>query len=182
MTADHRAAVPATAHPTLEQLERRQLLAAGDLVPSFGRAGVVDVDSLRSASELLVQKSGKILVASGDSIYRFRANGRKLDRSFGHRGRLDLDRPINSMALDASDRILLAGGGAAGQWSFARYTPNGAPDTTLNGTGVVSARIGDDHAEGAAFIGVASDGKIVLAGTQDNDNDDPDLWDFQKPH
>ena len=51
---------------TLERLESRRLLAAGDVVRSFCRGGVLAMDKLGPASELLIQKNCKFLVSSGD--------------------------------------------------------------------------------------------------------------------
>jgi uncharacterized delta-60 repeat protein len=72
----------------------------------------------------------------------------------------------HALGVQADGKILRAGEvGVAYQRDFAvaRYTPDGAPDATFGGTGVVTAPVGtmDDAARALA---VQRDGKILVAG------------------
>jgi uncharacterized delta-60 repeat protein len=66
------------------------------------------------------------------------------------------------VAVQANDRIVVVGG-AAGRFAVARFTAQGAPDTTFSGDGVLTTSFaGDDEAHG---IAIQDDGKIVVVGT-----------------
>src|SRR5262245_33754530 len=86
---------------TLEHLESRTLLAASDLDPTFGTAGIVRPDATsRSAVVAAQQADGKIVVAGesapyfdrgvGITIARYKTDG-SVDSTFGSGGSVNLD-------------------------------------------------------------------------------------------
>src|SRR5688572_21592539 len=112
---------------SVEPLEGRRLLAAGDLDPTFGRGGVVLPDPTThrgGAAAVALQPDGKI-VSGGTfeperqgpvhfALLRYNADG-STDRSFGADGYVTAnpagaDRSfISDVAVQADGRILAAG-------------------------------------------------------------------------
>jgi uncharacterized delta-60 repeat protein len=171
-----------------EPLERRALLHAGDLDPTFGAGGTVLTDLAASAHDeahaLLVQPDGKYVVAGSvasayswlDSAFglaRYNPDG-TLDPTFGTGGRVlatfGRSASPSSLALAPGGRIVACGltsdPDAFGPRSFAvlRLNEDGTPDATFDGDGraVVSVDTSDVSTPGLA---VGGDGKIVLVGT-----------------
>src|SRR5689334_5842201 len=98
--------------PSFEPLEPRRLLAAatGDLDPTWGVDGVRVYDDITApAIGVATQSDGKFLVATGATVYRFRADG-SLDKSFGHRGQVTPDFSIFGLGIDHQGRIAVGGG------------------------------------------------------------------------
>lgn len=131
---------------------------------------------------LALQPDGKMVLAGYASgaggqigLARLRANGSR-DTSFSGDGRLtkNLSRGEDAawdVAIQPGDqKIVLAGRSGAGGGSFAalRYNPNGTPDASFSGDGVTMVNITSfiDVARGMAL---QPDGKIVLAGTADEE-------------
>ncbi|HZT59119.1 MAG TPA: hypothetical protein VFA21_10875 [Pyrinomonadaceae bacterium] len=80
------------------------------------------------------------------------------------------------------DGFIVAGGfarfSASGDdFAVARYTPNGSPDTTFNGTGKLTMRVSNDD-ERIYAIAREFDGKIVAAGFATTANSKPARHDF----
>ena len=69
---------------TLESLEPRRLLAAGDVDPTFGTAGQVELGN--NAELLIPQGGGKVLLVGADAISRRGQADFSLDTSFGSGG------------------------------------------------------------------------------------------------
>src|SRR3954471_11717920 len=89
---------PLGGRPTLECLEERCLLSAGDLDPSFGTGGMVlsDVSAFGLIHAVAVQDDGMVLVAGERSpasgmrdvaLARYATNG-QLDPTFGSAGKV----------------------------------------------------------------------------------------------
>ena len=164
--------------------------AHGSLDGTFGTAGEVVTDlggSIGSATSLLIQPDGKIVVAgltrlpgSYDEhppdfvVARYTTSG-ALDPTFGTGGVVTTgfqpgfsDIP-SGVALGPGGKIVAAGtglpGGASGPGviDIARYNPNGALDPTFDGDGMlVSAPSSDNGATGGVVV--QPDGKVVVAG------------------
>src|SRR3954452_15680224 len=166
----------------LEPLEPRHFLSAGDLDPAFGAGGVFAYPDIPGpAVGIATQSDGKYVVATHTTLYRFRANG-TLDKSFGHRGHIVPGFTLFGVGIDHSGRIAVGGGSADHQWAAARYTPAGAPDGTFNGSGQHITHAGaTEYDEIASVMPLQPDGKILVGGTQRNnepDNgDDDELYD-----
>jgi uncharacterized delta-60 repeat protein len=121
--------------PSLENLEERQLLNAGDLDLTFGGTGIVTtslgvVSSWNNVCDVAVQSDGKTVEVGtrrytskgtalvGVAIVRYNVNG-SLDTSFGTSGRvnLDLDTDLQnifhprpwSIAVQTDGKIVIAG-------------------------------------------------------------------------
>ena len=140
--------------------------AAGQLDQKFGLAGVVADPALDRPHAIALQGDGKTLVLAGmfaDEpgeggfffITRYHTNG-KIDKSFGHRGRVAVDN-VGQLTVQPDGKILFASAG-----TLRRFLTDGTPDLAFGG--------GDGAADNpAAFTGyrygLTADGKIVLAGT-----------------
>ena len=133
------------------------------LTPNFGA----------SASRLLIQPDGKIVIGGGGFVVgRYTSDG-KIDRSFGANGRISGgfgtgNGSLNALAIDTSGRIWAAGsvsytntGNAA--FVLARYTRDGIPDPAFGNNGFVITEFTGALDEANA-LALQADGKPVLAG------------------
>jgi uncharacterized delta-60 repeat protein len=165
----------------------------GTIDTTFGAAGMAA--SVASASALVLQGDGKILVAGaitsklnapltandiGFGVVRYNANG-SIDGSFGTRGVAitDFGATANdsgafAVAVQSTGDIVAAG--AAGVSSSAtftsssfgltRYTSAGKIDTTFGTNGIVITAINTGNVVSVInALAIQSDGKIVVAGT-----------------
>ena len=148
---------------TVEHLERRALLSAGSLDPSFGGDGTVTTDFQGAAGDrgrqIALQADGKILEVGWHqgfsvaevttSVTRFNADG-SLDTTFGNNGLVIVDVPdrgesIGSIGVAPNGKIYV------GTWStnppsdpvasdsdylIARLNIDGSLDTTFDGDGI----------------------------------------------
>ncbi len=98
----------------------------------------------------------RCLLAAGD-----------LDASFGNGGQVTTDLGavdvINSVAVQLDQRLVAAGTKGLSV-ALARYTPEGALDTTFGAGGIVTHDFGAGHYGGAEMVRIQTDGKIVVAG------------------
>jgi uncharacterized delta-60 repeat protein len=160
--------------------------AAGDLDPSFGKAGQVMTGFGRStdlANAVAVQADGKLVVVGTTytdndfsnedfAIARYLPDGR-LDQGFGVDGRVTTDFPglaavAAAVALQPDGKIVVAGGAFplfafGGDFKLARYNPDGTLDAGFGEGGIVTTRfVGGSF---AAAVALQGDGRIVAAGT-----------------
>jgi uncharacterized delta-60 repeat protein len=127
---------------------------------------------------IALQSDGAIVVAGGCQtpvlfdfcLTRFTAAG-LLDTSFGTAGfvvtQLSVgDDFLASMMLQSDGKIVVAGSCDAGRRAFcaARYSSNGALDSTFANSGVFIQTIGSGNSAAQA-VAIASTGQIVLAGS-----------------
>jgi uncharacterized delta-60 repeat protein len=164
----------------------------GAVDTTFAAAGTAA--SVASASALLLQSDGKIVVAGaitsklgaagsvndvGFGIVRYNPNG-TLDGTFGTGGVAITDfgaaNPVSgpfAAALQSNGDLVaagVAGVAASGTLSTAgfglsRYTSAGQVDTTFGTNGIVVTNIGSDHTSFVNGLAIQSDGKIVVTGT-----------------
>jgi uncharacterized delta-60 repeat protein len=164
----------------------------GTVDTTFGSAGIAA--SLPSASALLVQSDGKILVAGGATskvnappaasdvgfgLVRYNPNG-SLDRTFGTGGVAITDFGLSApdsasfaLALQSNGDIVAAG--AAGvnasgtlissSFGLSRYTSAGILDTTFGTGGEVITTIDSGQIAWITGLAIQSDGKIVAVAT-----------------
>jgi uncharacterized delta-60 repeat protein len=173
---------------------------SGNLDASFDEDGwaTTDLGGYDVVFSAAVQTDGKILGVgysnqadnSDFALVRYNADG-SLDPTFGTDGMVttDLgsveDRAF-SVALEPDGRIVAAGFSLDPVTSFsrfavARYTPDGALDSTFDGDGQVITAVGatTNHGVGGATaysVAVQSDGKIIAAGTAASQQEDLDLF------
>ncbi|HET9579460.1 MAG TPA: hypothetical protein VFP44_16635 [Usitatibacter sp.] len=157
-----------------------RFLANGTLDASFGTGGLTRFTW--PANAVALQSDGKVVVGGYSltgspakpsmTFGRFNPDG-SVDSTFGSGGTFAIapatsDEEINSIALDASGRIVGAGFTTGGFLDsvFVRLTGAGALDTTFNGSGRVAASMstGSDVVNAVA---IQADGKIVGAGWAD---------------
>jgi uncharacterized delta-60 repeat protein len=173
-----------------EPLEARQLMAAGDLDPTFG-GGTGRVTAYfgkewnANAQDVAVQADGKTVVVgylwrydakrnplSQMAIARFNVDG-SLDKSFGsaHTGKIvwsvgDIDEGrVRAVAIQPDGKIVVAGTAGVGDddaMAVVRFNPNGSFDNTFDKDGRVTVRINDSEAHDLAL---QKDGKIVVVGS-----------------
>ena len=163
--------------------------APGDLDLTFGVNGRVTTDVVASGIEgayaIAIEPNGKLVVVgtsqanggipSDFSAVRYNANG-GVDTSFNGTGRITTSFNVldyaHGVAVQPDGKIVVVGaagntGGVPFLFALARYTANGALDTTFNSTGKVTTAIGGAYDE-ASCVAVQNDGKIVVAGSAAN--------------
>jgi uncharacterized delta-60 repeat protein len=177
--------------PSLDVLEDRFLLAAGDLDTAFGNGGEV-LTAFPPASkqfkgtggnpfDVEIQSDGKI-VAAGEGLHsfalaRYNTNG-SLDSTFGTGGKVETTFGLNhedsvrAIAFQPDGKIIAVGGTNVldsttyeNHFAIARYNTNGTLDTTFgpNHNGLVTTSIvANDFANSVV---IQPDGKIVVAGS-----------------
>lgn len=173
--------------PVIDLLERRVLLSAADLDPTFGAGGsvVAPSGSLQNPGQaVVVQSDGKLLaVESGPANYRaFAAHSEftvarytaagALDATFALRGTETIPVTANcfcdAIALQSDGKIVLGGVASASstattsQYVLIRLNADGSPDPTFGAGGIVTASLNCVLARSA--LGIQDDGKIVIAG------------------
>jgi uncharacterized delta-60 repeat protein len=164
---------------TMEPLESRRLLSAGQLDPTFGQGGVIIDSSHPGASALLVLPSGKFIEAGQTyydggpviSVARYNIDGTH-DTSFGYQGQVTtvLSRnvplifDVHSPKVETDGKITLITS-SNGDFTVIRYNADGQLDSTFGTNGIVSTDFGGT--EHAAAIAIAPNGDIVVAGTTD---------------
>ena len=159
-----------------------RLLAGGAPDASFAGDGelLINRGGAESAEGLAVQPNGRILVggtsAAGGLFYAFvhrLTAGGAPDTTFDGDGRLALgtnDETVNELAVQPDGKILVAGGTVAGgDLLVYRLNADGSPDTTFDGDGLFKLDLGG--LESAAAIAVQPDGRIVVAGFTNVNND-----------
>jgi len=159
---------------------------------TFGASGAVA--SVASASTLLQQSDGKIVVAGaitsklnapltasdiGFGVVRYNSDG-SIDTSFGTGGVAITDFGSNApdsgafaVAVQSNGDIVAAG--AAGvqksgsltssSFGLTRYTSAGKLDTTFGSHGIVITTVASGQISWVSALAIQSDGKIVAAGT-----------------
>ena len=147
------------------------LAAPADLDPGFGRSGRLTLDDSHRVRALALQPDGKILVA-GDALtggmptsegvlYRLHPSG-SLDPTFASTGAAALAPLEYGAAVGLQpDGKVLAAGYSQGNAAVVRRAPDGMPDRTFNGTGLV---VIDSGGEDVRALALQPDGKILVAG------------------
>lgn len=151
----------------------------GSLDPNFGNGGKVTTDfssGTDSAQGVAILANGDI-VAVGTSnddfaLARYRSNG-SLNPNFGNGGKVTTDfnngtDSAHGVAIQADGKIVVAGT-SNDDFALARYdSDEGSLDPTFGNGGKVTTDFnnGTDSARGVA---IQADGKIVVAGTSNND-------------
>jgi uncharacterized delta-60 repeat protein len=149
-----------------------------------------------SASDVAIQPDGKIVVVgngltgaphhrlrpaggpgvgSDIAVARFKANG-ALDASFSGDGRVTTNvagfDSATAVVVLPSGKIVVAGrsqtDGGEQRIVAVRYLPGGAPDPAFSGDGTVVVNLVPGEPEGAAGVGIRSDGRIVIGAWANN--------------
>lgn len=181
--------VLARAGPTLEILESRIVLAAGDLDLSFGIGGLASsgfttTPLLDTGMDAAMQADGKLVLVGtatdGYSRYkpdfliaRVNADGSP-DTGFGRGGQVLTDfggsdysqESANAVAIQADGKIVVAGRAQLGtgfDFALARYNTDGTLDASFDGDGFVTTDLGGSDDE-AFDVAIQADGSIVVAG------------------
>lgn len=148
---------------------------------SFSNDGIqtTDIDAGSAvASSVHVLKDGKILLAGyieynaqADCVLaRYKTNGHP-DSSFGSNGKVIADlgaiERIYCAVVQPDDKILVAGTYYTSDFMFgiARFNATGTLDTSFSNDGKMTASFGNSHSSKALSVALQTDGKILVAGT-----------------
>ena len=160
--------------------------APGDLDPSFssdGRLVACEDFTLREPgfSDVVLQGDGKIVAAGDCGLVRFNPDG-TTDDSFDPP--YTYPRSFAAVALQPDGKLVVAGHQyrylktTGSDFVVARYNPDGSPDGTFSGDGLVTMDFGGHDDEAKAIV-VQPDDKIVVAGySVELDTDDVPSRDF----
>ena len=157
----------------------------GRLDRSFGKHGTIrTVFSAGPAVAMGValQDGGRIIAGGflssprgtgGPALARYLPDGR-LDRTFGHDGRVFTDFSPRSAEIDAlalqSNGMILAVGGSAGRSLVVRYDASGRLDRAFGSRGVIRTNV-LPGGEGYSDVAIQANGKIVAVGGSDHTNE-----------
>jgi uncharacterized delta-60 repeat protein len=159
----------------------------GSLDTAFGNNGHLSCVSspIAGTNSFLIQPDGKIVVLGvqylqpGNGVYisnfvveRFTEDG-AIDTSFGTDGIVITSfgsgyNTPRAIALQSDGKIVAIGVTFDNKFALARYTVDGALDTTFDGDGKVMTSFGAGTYAWANFVSVHADGKILVAGTSWN--------------
>jgi uncharacterized delta-60 repeat protein len=153
----------------------------GSLDPTFDSDGkvitfITGAGSNDVANAVAIQADGKIVVAGRSdgnlAVVRYNTDG-SLDAAFGTGGKVTTTivnqlLAANAVAIQADGKIVvggMAGPSDASSFVLARYTTNGALDTSFDTDGIVgTSYIGGGCCSYINAIAIQSDGKIIAAG------------------
>lgn len=149
----------------------------GSLDSSFDVDGklFIDLGGTDVALNVAVQQDGKIIIAGSSyagsnlNLVRINANG-SIDTTFDVDGKLAAPHNINSVTLQSDGKILIVDNDTFNDnfYSITRYNTNGSVDTSFGNNGTALDRF---YYQGnlAKDVVVQADGKILIAGTANND-------------
>jgi uncharacterized delta-60 repeat protein len=181
--------------PSLEVLERRLLLSASSLDPTFGNGGMTTIPLFANSGNIAdgkivaLQADGKIvvvgeMVTNNDvdfAVARLNADG-SLDAGFGTGGKTTIpfnfggtrDALATGVALQSDGKIVVVGSadtGAPGAFDFAaaRLNADGSLDATFGSGGktTIPFDLGGSNNDDAHGVALQADGKIVVVGSAD---------------
>src|SRR5262245_8240943 len=162
---------------------------AGGLDSSFGGTGIVTT-AIRGgddqAEAVIQQTDGKIVAAglswdgiefndSTVTLVRYLYNGTPDPNFGGGTGKVTtaIGTFDGALALiQQADGKLVVAGYTDNDIVVVRYDTSGMPDTSFNGTGIVTTPVGMGLAEARALVQQASDGKLVVAGVSNDGTKD----------
>ena len=159
-------------------IQAARLNANGALDTTFGTGGIatVDLGGTEFGNAMARQANGRILIAgrsdvAGGVVVRLRTTG-LLDPDFNG-GHVSIPGAVTLNAVFVQpDRKIVVAGNTVGleKMTVARLLPNGTPDGGFGANGVVTIDFGTlaDIVGGAVL---QSDGKIVVAGYSQSDED-----------
>lgn len=148
----------------------------GNLDLTFAGTGYVRGTDfpIQSASDVVIQADGKILVLGTNSassltnISRFNSDG-TLDTSFGNGGRISPG-DLFGFPLTAGSHLLLQPDGkfiftgSVGGGAVIRFNPDGTPDTTFDGDGLARVDYYNNNGGSVLQAALSPDGKITVQG------------------
>jgi uncharacterized delta-60 repeat protein len=152
----------------------------GSLDTSFGDGGKVlttfEPNSIEGANAVVIQPDGKIVAAGSTrrgatgefAVARYLPNG-SLDASFDGDGLVVTPIPsgiVFDLAVQRDGKLIAAGWSNPGGFdiALARYNPDGSPDLSFDGDGIVVASSFRPASTYASHVFVQSDGKILTGG------------------
>jgi uncharacterized delta-60 repeat protein len=169
---------------TVESLEPRAYLSAGDLDPLFGNGGkLLPASNADYAQSVAPQSDGKLIVAGRSNggvendmaVARYNADG-SLDATFGQGGKVlvKLTGPayVSGVAIQGDGKIVVAGG-ASLDFVVVRLNTDGTLDHSFSGDGQVQTDFAG-QTDNLYALALRPDGRILVAGTTFNPGADAD--------
>ena len=160
----------------------------GTMDNTFGTNGIVNtnIGDIAFANSIALQNDEKIIVAgtallNGENkfaVVRYNTNG-ALDNSFGDNGIVltpigTSGATLTSTKVQQDGKILAAGhyyNGSNEDFVLIRYNTDGSLDNNFGTNGIVATQVGASY-DYAYSMAIQNDGKIILAGSGFQTNDD----------
>lgn len=165
----------------------------GDIDISFGINGIAKMmfkrDIKSNIRGVALQSDGKIVVTgksfeNGGKIFvaRFNSDG-SLDRTFGDEGMVSTkvgngENEAYDIAVQSDDKIVVAGSSEQEiddqiktVFTLVRYESNGTLDSAFGTDGIVTTQVGTGDSIARGIV-LQSDGRIVVAGSSDQETND----------
>jgi uncharacterized delta-60 repeat protein len=147
----------------------------GSIDTNFGNNGKLTTDFEginEGGNSVIIQTDGKIVVAGSASnnfaLARYNTDG-SLDGSFDGDGKVTTDfggsEGGNSVIIQTDGKIVVAGS-TSNNFALARYNTDGSLDSSFDGDGKVTTKLGDYSYGSSATL--QTDEKIVVAGSANN--------------
>ena len=155
---------------SIELLENRVFLAAGDLDPTFGNGGTVNLTPIVTSTNFedsQLTPDGKIVSISGGMLEERNLSG-ALESSFGSGGQAVPGIGALRLLVLGDGRILV-GGTLDQDFAVSRHLANGQLDSSFGVDGVARLDLNNGSTDWASLLTVQPDGKILLAGTSGPD-------------
>ena len=163
---------------TNEQFTLVRYNTDGSLDTSFGTNGVVvtPIGAISRIKSIKIQADGQIVaggltnIESDFVVARYNSADGSLDTSFNTDGifsaSLNSGDEIHSIAIQSADQKIVMGGIAGDFFALGRLNTDGTLDNTFGSGGVVTDML--HLSAGINDIAIQTDGKIVVAGFDDN--------------
>lgn len=139
----------------------------GTLDTTYGTSGATILTGDWNPTQFAMQSDGKAIIANTGVLRRINTNG-TLDTGFGTSGQATFSLMTNflGLALQADNKIVVVGAVDSNASRVARFTANGALDTSFNSTGsrVINHWQSGDMWSGLRMVTVVPDGRIVASG------------------
>ena len=159
---------------SIERLENRVFLAAGDLDPTFGSGGTVTLGANSHNSvfeDTQLTAEGKIVSISArgwDQLSQTftleeRDSSGVLDTNFGSGGRAGIGFDAKRLLILADGKVLV-GGTLDEDFAVSRYLANGQLDSSFGLNGLARLDLNNSSNDQASLMTLQPDGKILLAG------------------
>jgi uncharacterized delta-60 repeat protein len=170
--------------------------ATGSFDPGFGTGGKATtdfgLDMYADAATVAIQPDGKIVAAGSTSLTRIVEGGSAqpdiavaryttagiLDPSFGHGGKVITSFGLGGDAAEAAaiqpDGKILVAGYSRNDFTVLRYSTKGGLDHSFGDQGKAITRFGSAETDSSALafgLAIQSDGRIVVAGVNENGAD-----------
>lgn len=165
--------------PYIHNVAFVRVLPNGTPDATFGEGGMVRTTLVAGTGlDVALQADGKIVIANGQTIARFLADGATLDPTFSKNGTIfDFSAYFRTLFIEPDGDIVLGGtygDGLTQHLMLLRLLPNGTPDITFGtlGRAIIVPPDTTQHANGETLLPLPNGG-YLLSGSLYNSTSEP---------